>query len=525
MATGQAINANTAAADPIKEKIIVSILEQFEEEVAAWLRTHGKGGEDDDDILLAMAMPACFPLNENILQHTSEQTIPYFKEHPSELLEKIESKQDEKLVFDRLRELVNGATKIDWNKVSEEDKEQAREATCRATVEADVEMLKIQLSKGISSSNESNCFLLAWERGKQVYGTYDFNIALYAGFIRYLLCETEEANCGKEGGAEAFGCGLSNGFLLEVDLVALLEAAEDISNLKPEEILQCLVEAIPFGGKREDNPDFNDVLFRCITGVEIGDLVEGVKDFVIANWNEPYYQGQATAFVVTLLSPLKAKVIEKIQKLPNYASRIGKLETLAKAKNADELVVLAKAATKGVGRFIARSGAELKGYLSKIVNKPLGKTYNGKWYRYTGNPNYNPTEIYSGMIDAENRFRKGLYLSETKAGNIIEANSYGGTSGKTLYEMSNVQIFDILDLTDESVITQLGTSFEQMKLSNVENAYEFTQEIAIWAKNNGYSGIKFYGAQGGSTSYTNFVIFDQATINTSIKGSVNIISW
>ncbi len=180
---------------------------------------------------------------------------------------------------------------------------------------------------------------------------------------------------------------------------------------------------------------------------------------------------------------------------------------------------------KKAARFIAQSGSELKTYLNTIVNKPLGKTYTGKWYRYTGNPNYNPTEIYSGMIDAENRFRKGLYLSETKAGNIIEANSYGGTGGKTLFEITNVQVPNMLDLTDINTIEALGTTFEQMKLSGITNAYEYTQEVAIWAKNNGYSGIKFFGAQGGATSYINFVIFEQATVNNAIKGSANIIPW
>jgi hypothetical protein len=37
----------------------------------------------------------------------------------------------------------------------------------------------------------------------------------------------------------------------------------------------------------------------------------------------------------------------------------------------------------------------------------------------------------------------------------------------------------MLDLTDETIIKKLGTSFEQMKLSGVTNSYEYTQEIAI----------------------------------------------
>lgn len=62
-------------------------------------------------------------------------------------------------------------------------------------------------------------------------------------------------------------------------------------------------------------------------------------------------------------------------------------------------------------------------------------------------------------------------------------------------------------------------------LSGVTNAYEYTQEVALWAKNNGYSGIKFYGAQGGATNYTNFVIFEQSAVNSAIKGSATIIPW
>jgi len=124
------------------------------------------------------------------------------------------------------------------------------------------------------------------------------------------------------------------------------------------------------------------------------------------------------------------------------------------------------------------------------------------------------------MVLAQTTGNGGLYTSETKAGNLLEMN--GNTAGRTLYEME-LEISGLLDLTDAKVIEHLGTTFDQMKLVG-SNAYEFTQEVAIWAKNNGYSGVKFYGAQS-STNYTNFVIFEQTTVNNSIKGTVNAISW
>jgi hypothetical protein len=228
----------------------------------------------------------------------------------------------------------------------------------------------------------------------------------------------------------------------------------------------------------------------------------------------------------------EAKVLKAEQVLAEASKEVYLEDFVAisqklEGKTVDEAIVILEEGelASSTTRFIANTGEELKTFLSKITKKPLGKSYNGKWYRYTGNPSYNPTEIFTGMKDVENRFRKGLYLGETKTGNIIEANSYGGTSDKILYEITNVEVTNILDLTDEAVIKQLGTSFEDMKLVGGSSQYEFTQEIAIWAKSNGYSGIKFFGAQGGATTYKNFVVFEQSTVNNAIKGSVNKIKW
>ena len=178
------------------------------------------------------------------------------------------------------------------------------------------------------------------------------------------------------------------------------------------------------------------------------------------------------------------------------------------------------------GRFIAKSGSELRTYLNNLTDLPAGVSYNGKMYRYIPSQ-YTDAKLIVKTVtsDIDNRFRTGLYLSETKAGNIIEVNSYGGTANKTLYEFTDIQVSNLLDLTDPLTIEKLGTTIEDMKLITGTNPYEFTQEVAIWAKNNGYSGVKFSGTQGGSANYTNFVIFEQPIVNSVIQGSINPISW
>ena len=197
----------------------------------------------------------------------------------------------------------------------------------------------------------------------------------------------------------------------------------------------------------------------------------------------------------------------------------------------DELVEAAGKSTDDtvgtVGRFIAKTGSELRIHLNRIVNKPIGMSYNGKMYRNIKDEFTDPTYIVrSATSDADNRFTTGLYLSETKSGNLFEVIHYNnGTQGRQLYEFSSIEVNNLLDLTDSRTIEILGTTLNDMKLINVDKAYEFTYEVGIWAKANGYSGIKFYGARGGSSDYANFVIFEENIIKSMIKNYVKPVNW
>ncbi len=199
------------------------------------------------------------------------------------------------------------------------------------------------------------------------------------------------------------------------------------------------------------------------------------------------------------------------------------------AKNIGKWATKANKVVKGGARFIAQSGDELKTFLNGITDLPAGKTYNGNMYRYkTTGASYSVTDINPTMNPLRNRFKKGLYTSRSKKGNRMEAieNNNNGTNGVTQYEITNVQVDNLLDLTDESTIQKLGTSFAQMKLSGVDNKYEYTHVIADWAKSKGYSGVRFYGAQGVDEVYENFIIFEQSTVNNAIiNSSIDDIPW
>lgn len=189
----------------------------------------------------------------------------------------------------------------------------------------------------------------------------------------------------------------------------------------------------------------------------------------------------------------------------------------------------------GAGRFIAKSGNELKTYLNAIVNKPLGKSYNGDMFRslskssetnFGALPNQmTDHHIYSswGRYDLAGE-ENAMYLSKTVTGNQTElVPHYGAWNDFSTYKYTNVQADNLLDLTDDVVRQQLGTEFEQLTkvLDDKAVMYEFTNELAKWARQKGYNGLIVPGARGAK-DYQNVIIFEQAYVNQILQGKTAI---
>lgn len=201
--------------------------------------------------------------------------------------------------------------------------------------------IEFKMRFGINSANG-----VCWEQGAsrvhEVYKRFDIEIAMYAGFLRYLLCETEKAYCKS---ASGYACGLTNGLLQELDWITTLESLEEW-NIDPKEILKCALNEIPVGTPLDEDLTISSVLFKCLVGIDLNDLNSAIKDYIVENWDDSYSQGQATAFAITLFSPFKAKLLAKLAQIPLYAKKIKSFRLLAKAENSDDLVGISKSIVK-----------------------------------------------------------------------------------------------------------------------------------------------------------------------------------
>jgi hypothetical protein len=125
-------------ADPVKDKIIVLILEQFEEEIAAWLRINGKGGEDDPDVMLGLAMPACFKKDADALEYIQNVIIPYFKSRPRELRTRIESDQSSNELLQIIAKSFGKESDVELNKINKDNLASLENKVCENLPEAPI---------------------------------------------------------------------------------------------------------------------------------------------------------------------------------------------------------------------------------------------------------------------------------------------------------------------------------------------------------------------------------------------------
>ncbi len=178
------------------------------------------------------------------------------------------------------------------------------------------------------------------------------------------------------------------------------------------------------------------------------------------------------------------------------------------------------------------SGAALRNYLNAIpaADVPVGVTMNDDIFRSLSKyaeSEFNATPdkmtdhtVYSswGRYDLDGE-ENAMYLSQTVAGNETEISHYGEWLDYNTYRFSGVELTKLLDLTNENVLSKLKVLKDQLILTSGTNEviYEFTNQLASWARDKGFNGIIAWGARG-SQDYKNIILFYQNYIDNVVRG-------
>ncbi|MFN7492772.1 MAG: fibronectin type III domain-containing protein [Cyclobacteriaceae bacterium] len=232
---------------------------------------------------------------------------------------------------------------------------------------------KLLASVGEEYDGFFSCISKAYERYEEVNDRYGSEgIAFFAGTVNFFLCSTKKENCSAD---NQFNCGFTNALLQEIDWITLADAVVDFEITKEDlkRILECLKDEVPIG-KAPGDPTFEEAVFKCITGVSLSGVKKAIDPFVKENWVDEYYQGQATAFALTLIGPFKAGMLKKLKELPKFSGQFAKLSTLSKATKVDELISASRKLTDGSGIAVRNLINNLKSKLGFTPKSPLNFT-------------------------------------------------------------------------------------------------------------------------------------------------------
>ncbi len=154
-------------------------------------------------------------------------------------------------------------------------------------------------------------------------------------------------------------------------------------------------------------------------------------------------------------------------------------------------------------------------------------TYEGRIYRFT-DPKYANTtwEIHPNNVASNMRYSEpglgSVYSGTGVQTSAAEVRSYPQSSNTPFTPKAlvagDVKIDNVLDLTDPAALRALSVTREQITLSShgANGAYNQTQRIAEWAREQGYNGILAPSAQ--TRSGTNLITFDNTQV-TNVRVS------
>jgi RES domain-containing protein len=186
---------------------------------------------------------------------------------------------------------------------------------------------------------------------------------------------------------------------------------------------------------------------------------------------------------------------------------------------------------------INTTSSALESYLKNLKEKPLPNNYSGNLYKSVSKDSEirygaKPDEISDFSIEEawgryDTKGEGAMYYSKTFEGNKTEMSFYNKDwDAYSTYEYRNINMDNLLDLTDDVTRQKLGIQSEDLVRDALQHPtditkdvklynYEITNIVGTWARENGYSGLIVQGARGDK-NYANIIIFTQSDVTNSI---------
>jgi hypothetical protein len=193
------------------------------------------------------------------------------------------------------------------------------------------------------------------ERGYDKFKEELFNQGIQSAFIaaqlEALICLTEKDKCQDSNAPTQFTYGLTNGLLQQLNIPEMRDGFIDLVKSNLQTRFNCLLnwkslkDKLTITNANSDPKEAIKIISECMLGISVDPnesaaAFDAAWTFVKDNYTDPYFQGQAAAFIVTIVLP---PVIKALQ-----ASKLGQMlrgsrtALVNKVKSLDDLPRLAE---------------------------------------------------------------------------------------------------------------------------------------------------------------------------------------
>jgi TANFOR domain-containing protein len=233
---------------------------------------------------------------------------------------------------------------------------------CRHSVEkAGSYFVRFKL-KDLSFATE--CIERGYEKGKAEFFKSGIQMAFFAAQLEALICLTEKNQCANSSNPVKFGYGFANGLLQQLNIPEMRDALFELMKSTTENKLECLLNAREVSQQlatAREPKEVIKILTRCLYGIEVdvdqvGTMFTNAWTWIGQNYTDPYVQGQATAFIVTIVLPPVVKALQSV-KLMNLlktsrASLLSKLRSMRNLEGLEPLIDDVERGAAGAGNLL-----------------------------------------------------------------------------------------------------------------------------------------------------------------------------
>ena len=364
------------------DALMLSILNDLEEAVNAWLEVYGKGPLSADEMQVLADLPAGFPADADLLAHISDHTFDQARANTETFRQAITQQNTQ------ARQLLQK----DLAALSDAELAQVKEAIALQTTSlgliGDVE----DFLNGFGFNG--SCLSSGLQRGKSVFwqrigGGYSVEKAVVLGTnattVGVLSCLTSRENCPGSGYWGQFSCGAASALVDEIDLNGMVDAGTAAAKAYLKNHIDCILEGsgVVVVLRSDNASEVLRNLNRCFLGVDLSveemqQVYTSVQKYVAEHYDDSYDQGKATVFVLSIASPFtkvnKATKLNMLTKLEQLGNKVDDgLSALKRAVDAEDMdevqLAIGAAARSSIDNLSAKSKQLLDSWPTDAYNQ------------------------------------------------------------------------------------------------------------------------------------------------------------